>query len=75
MSWRAQWRSWLIHGLVAAVILLMPWPLSNTPVWMVLLSLVAVDGVRRKRRIKARQGEIRLLIDGRLRWEGQEWSI
>lgn len=43
VSWRAQWLSLLIHGLVAAVILLMPWPLSYTPLWMVLLSLVVFD--------------------------------
>lgn len=75
VSWRAQWLSLLIHGLVAAVILLMPWPLSYTPLWMVLLSLVVFDCVRSQRRINARQGEIRLLMDGRLRWQGQEWSI
>lgn len=34
-----------------------------------------VDCVRSQRRINARQGEIRLLMDGRLRWQGQEWSI
>ena len=60
VSWRAQWLSLLIHGLVAAVILLMPWPLSYTPLWMVLLSLVVFDCVRSQRRINARQGEIRL---------------
>lgn len=75
VSWRAQWLSLLIHGLVAAVILLMPWPLSYTPLWMVLLSLVVFDCVRSQRRINARQGEIRLLMDGRLRWQGQEWCI
>lgn len=75
VSWRAQWLSLLIHGLVAAVILLMPWPLSYTPLWMVLLSLVVFDCVRSQRRINARQGEIRLLMDGRLRWQGKEWSI
>ena len=53
-SWRAQWLSLLIHGLVAAVVF---------------------DCVRSQRRINARQGEIRLLMDGRLRWQGQEWSI
>ena len=58
VSWRAQWLSLLIHGLVAAVILLMPWPLSYTPLWMVLLSLVVFDCVRSQRRINARQGEI-----------------
>lgn len=50
------------------------WPLSYTPLWMVLLSLVVFDCVRSQRRINAR-GEIRLLMDGRLRWQGQEWSI
>ncbi|MGQ7171226.1 protein YgfX, partial [Escherichia sp. R-CC3] len=74
VSWRAQWLSLLIHGLVAAVILLMPWPLSYTPLWMVLLSLVVFNCVRSQRRINARQGEIRLLMDGRLRWQGQTIS-
>ncbi len=49
-------------------------PLSYTPLWMVLLSLVVFDCVRSQRRINARR-EIRLLMDGRLRWQGQEWSI
>ena len=62
VSWRAQWLSLLIHGLVAAVILLMPWPLSYTPLWLVLLSLVVFDCVRSQRRINARQGEIRLWL-------------
>ncbi len=73
VSWRAQWLSLLIHGLVAAAILLMPWPLSYTPLWMVLLSLVVFDCVRSQRRINARQGEIRLLMDGRLRWQPTVW--
>ncbi len=64
VSWRAQWLSLLIHGLVAAVILLMPWPLSYTPLWMVLLSLVVFDCVRSQRRINARQGG-NSLVDGR----------
>ncbi len=61
-------------GWFAAVILLIPRPLSYTPLWMVLLSLVVFDCVRSQRRINARR-EIRLLMDGRLRWQGQEWSI
>ncbi|MFP1453967.1 protein YgfX [Escherichia coli] len=47
----------LIHGLVAAVILLMPWPLSYTPLWMVLLSLVVFDCVRSQRRITLARGK------------------
>lgn len=75
VSWRAQWLSLLIHGLVAAVILLMPWPLSYTPLWMVLLSLVVFDCVRSQRRINARPGEIQL-VDGRaFALARAEWSI
>lgn len=75
VSWRAQWLSLLLHGLVAAVILLMPWPLSYTPLWLILLSLVVFDCVRSQRRINARQGEVKLLMDGRLRWQGHDWLI
>ncbi|MEB0952166.1 protein YgfX [Citrobacter sedlakii] len=75
VSWRAQWLSLLLHGLVAAAILLMPWPLSYTPLWMILLSLVVFDCVRSQRRINACQGEVKLLMDGRLRWQGREWTI
>ena len=64
VSWRAQWLSLLIHGLVAAVILLMPWPLSYTPLWMVLLSLVVFDCVRSQRRINARHAGL-LSVRGR----------
>ena len=39
------------------------------------LSLVVFDCVRSQRRIHARQGEIKLLIDSRLRWQKAEWDI
>ena len=75
ISWRAQWFSLLMHGVVAALVLLMPWPLSYTPLWLILLSLVVFDCVRSQRRIHALQGEIKLLIDSRLRWQKAEWDI
>ncbi|URN98552.1 protein YgfX [Leclercia adecarboxylata] len=75
VSWRSQWMSLLLHGLVAAFILLMPWPLSYTPLWLILLSLVVFDSVRSQRRINARQGEIKLFMDSRLHWLGSEWEI
>ncbi|WP_234013372.1 protein YgfX, partial [Cronobacter dublinensis] len=40
VSWRSQWLSLLLHGAVAVIILLLPWPLRYLPVWMLLLSLV-----------------------------------
>lgn len=75
VSWRSQWLSLLLHGLVAALILLAPWPLRYTPLWLMLLSLVVFDCVRSQRRINACQGEIKLLMDSRLRWQGVEWEI
>ena len=75
VSWRSQWMSLLLHGLVAAFVLLMPWPLSYTPLWLLLLSFVVFDSVRSQRRINARQGEIKLLMDSRLRWQVKEWDI
>ncbi|MGT8895059.1 protein YgfX [Escherichia coli] len=74
VSWRAQWLSLLIHGLVAAVILLIPGR-SVTPRygwcyfrWWCLIAFAASGALMLAR-------EIRLLMDGRLRWQGQEWSI
>ncbi len=56
------------------MILLMPRPLSYTPLWMILLSLVVFDCVRSQRRINTRRGEI-ATMDGRLRWQGQDWTL
>ena len=69
ISWRSQWFSLLLHGIVAAIVLLMPWPLSYTPLWLLLLSLVVFDSVRSQRRIHACRGEIKLMTDSRLRWQ------
>ncbi len=76
VSWRAQWLSLLIHGLVAAVILLMLLTHSVTPRygwryfrWWCLIAFAA-SGV-----LMLARGKFRLLMDGRLRWQGQEWSI
>lgn len=57
ISWRAQWFSLLMHGVVAALVLVLPRPLSYTPLWLILLSLVVFDCVRSQRRIHARQGK------------------
>ncbi|HAU8263102.1 TPA: hypothetical protein I8287_000708 [Kluyvera intermedia] len=75
VSWRSQWLSLLLHGLMAAFVLLLPWPLSYTPLWLLILSLVVFDSVRSQRRINACQGEIKLLMDARLRWQGVEWEM
>jgi len=40
-----------------------------------LLSLVVFDCVRSQRRINVCHGEIKLLMNSRLRWQGMEWEI
>ncbi|EPE3186248.1 protein YgfX [Cronobacter sakazakii] len=75
VSWRSQWLSLLLHGAVAVIILLLPWPLRYLPVWMLLLSLVVFDCVRSQRRINAFQGEVSLTADYHLRWQGVDWQI
>ncbi|MGU0159902.1 protein YgfX [Escherichia coli] len=70
-----QWLSLLIHGLVAAVILFMPWPLSLRRYGWCYFPLVVFDCVRSQRRLMLARGKFCLLMDGRLRWQGQEWSI
>lgn len=75
VSWRSQWLSLLLHGIVAAVVLLIPWPLSYTPLWMLLLSLVLFDCVRSQRHINSRQGEAKLMVDNRFKWKNMEWDI
>jgi toxin CptA len=42
---------------------------------MLLLSLVVFDCVRSQRRINARQGEVKLLMENRFKWQGAEWEI
>lgn len=75
VSWQAQWLSLLVHGIVATAILLLPWPLSYMPVWLLLIAFVVFDCVRSQRRIHARQGELALLDDDRLRWQGKVWEL
>lgn len=75
VSWRSQWLSLLLHGIVAVLILLMPWPLSYTPLWLLLLSLVVFDCICSQRRINAAHGEIKLLTDARLRWQNRDWVL
>ncbi|WP_058911980.1 protein YgfX [Entomohabitans teleogrylli] len=75
VSWRSQWLSLLIHGVLAGAILLAPWPMTWTLIWLLLLSLVVFDCVRSQRRIHARQGEIKLLQQKRIKWQGREWQM
>lgn len=75
VSWRAQWISLLLHGLVILALLLAPWPASYTPVWMLLLTLVVFESVRSQRRIRGREGAIALLENSEMAWRQKRWQI
>ncbi len=75
VSWRAQWLSLLVHGLLTLLVLLMPWPINYTLVWMLLLLIVVFSCVRSQRRIHACQGTFKLLEDGCVCWKGYKWKM
>ncbi|MCX8956919.1 protein YgfX [Erwinia psidii] len=75
ISWRAQWVSLLLHGMVILILLLAPWPASYTVVWMLLLTLVVLECVRSQRRIGSREGEIALFEGRQLQWRQRRWQI
>ncbi|MEW5288486.1 protein YgfX [Erwinia papayae] len=75
VSWRAQWVSLLLHGMVIIALLLAPWPASYTVVWMLLLTLVVFECVRSQRRIGSREGEIALLEGRQFQWRQRRWQI
>lgn len=75
VSWRAQWLSLLVHGLLALLVLLMPWPINYTLIWMLLLLIVVFSCVRSQRRIHACQGSFKLFEDSCVYWKGYEWRM
>lgn len=75
VSWRAQWISLLLHGVVILALLLAPWPASYTLVWMLLLTLVVLECVRSQRRIRSREGDIALLEGRQMEWRQKRWRI
>jgi len=75
VSWRAQWLSLLLHGLVMLMLLLAPWPTNLTAVWLLLLTLVVFECIRSQRRIGSREGDIALLEHRQLRWRQKNWQI
>jgi len=56
-------------------VLLMPWPINYTLVWMLLLSIVVFNSVRSQRRIHSCRGQCKLLDDYTVSWHGHEWSM
>ena len=75
VSWRAQWISLLLHGVVILALLLAPWPASYTVVWMLLVTLAVFECLRSQRRIRSREGGIALLDGRQMQWRQQRWKI
>lgn len=75
VSWRTQLVSLLSHGLLILLILLAPWPEGYGLMWLVLLTLVVFECIRSQKRIASRQGELRLLAERRIQWQGREWLM
>ncbi|PVZ83038.1 hypothetical protein C9426_27720 [Serratia sp. S1B] len=75
VSWRTQCLSLLMHGTLILLILISPWPVNYSVIWLVLLTLVVFECIRSQKRIASRQGELRLLAERRIEWQGQEWLI
>lgn len=75
VSWRTQWISLLIHGVLILIILMSPWPEDYILFWLMLLVLVVFEWTRSQKRIASRKGELRLLPKNRLEWHGEEWLI
>lgn len=75
VSWRAQWLSLALHGVLILIILFLPWPLNYMPLWLLLLFFVLLGFVRSQRRINGLHGEIQLLEDGSVVWLGLFWRL
>nr|WP_232103469.1 protein YgfX [Serratia liquefaciens] len=65
----------MTHGVLILLILISPWPEGYGPIWLVLLTLVVFECIRSQKRIASRQGELRLLENQRVGWQGQEWQL
>lgn len=72
---RTQLFSLLAHGVLVLLILISPWPAGYGPIWLVLLILVAFQGIRSQKHLAAVQGELRLLEDWRINWHGPKWRL
>ncbi|KEY59284.1 toxin CptA [Serratia sp. DD3] len=64
-----------MHGALILLILISPWPVNYSLIWLVLVTLVVFECIRSQKRIASRKGELRLLAERRIEWQGEEWLI
>lgn len=74
VSWRAQCLSLLLHGSVVLLLLLAPWPVNYTPLWLLLLILTLLESVRSQRRIRRRCGTLSWQSGRQWYWREQRWQ-
>ncbi len=75
VSWRTQIFSLVIHGVLALLILLSPWPENYGLVWVTLITLVVFECIRSQRNIMACRGELVLQGNQHVRWHQKDYLI
>jgi len=75
VSWRTQFFSLMVHGILALVILLSPWPENYGLVWITLITLVVFECIRSQKNIMACRGELVLQGEQHVRWHQKDYLI
>lgn len=76
VSWRTQLLAGIFYTSVILVILLVPWPVQDWPIWLMLVLLIALEAILSQRNINHTKGELTISALKRLAfWQGQKWSF
>ncbi|RAX01461.1 MULTISPECIES: protein YgfX [unclassified Photorhabdus] len=78
VSWHTQLISTCVHGAIALIVLLAPWPADDAIFWIFWLPLVLLiiaSWGRSQKNIRKSQGLLVLLSDNKLQWKKHEWLI
>lgn len=75
VSWRTQLVCLLAHGALILLILLFPWPESYGLYWLIPLILLVFACIRSQRQIAKTRGELRVMPDNIVQWQGQTWLL
>ncbi|AKH64298.1 MULTISPECIES: protein YgfX [Photorhabdus] len=75
VSWNTQLISTCVHGAIAFIVLLAPWPADDSIFWLPLVLLVIASWGRSQKNIRKLQGPLVLLNNNKLQWKKHEWQI
>jgi len=65
----------MVHGILALLILLSPWPENYGLVWVTLITLVVFECIRSQRNIMGCRGELVLQSNQHVRWHQKDYQI